>query len=242
MAQLNLDPQRLPWWFDPLVWWLAEVEAELDPLEAIQLQTMITKRRREIIDLVTQLVARNRKTGKFLWPVEPIADTLRPSPIVEGSLSALPPGSRWQRIVAGRLFVMKTPFAQNPTPLDALALEERRQVIAVGNLIFTAWFAARQPTRIEVGGPPNLDHPSDVVGVERVRGVKGAAVGLHLGPDHRRRNAVERDRFLHAKGVAGKVLGATISLYGKPRPKAARSLTQIVIGVDLTVDQVKALL
>ena len=115
-------------------------------------------------------------------------------------------------------------------------------MIAVGNLIFTAWFAARQPARIEAGGPRNLSDPLDIVWVERVRGVKGAAVGLHLGLDHRRRNAVERDRFLHAKGVAGKVLGATIDLYGKPRPKAARWLTQIVTGVDLTVDQVRALL
>jgi hypothetical protein len=201
------DPEHPPWWLDPLVSWLVE----LDFRDSMHLRIWTIEHRREIARFAIQLMARDRASGKFLWPVTPLADAY-----------------------------MLPPIAGNPTPLDALPLEERRQVIAVGNLLFVAWYAARQPTRVEAGGPRGLDHPGDVVGVGRVRGVETAARGFHH--HERDRNPVERSQFVRAKGVAGKTLGATIFFYGVPRAKATRTLTRLATGVDLTVEQVSALI
>jgi hypothetical protein len=208
----RFDPKRLRWWFDPLVSWLADIQTQLDLRHSTHLRIWTVKHRREIARLVVpHLVERDRANGEFLWPVTPLADAY-----------------------------MLPPIAGNPTPLDALPLEERRQVIAIGNLLFVAWWAARQPTRIEAGGPRDLDHPGDVVGVGRVRGVETAARGFHH--HERDRNPVERSQFVLAKGVAGKTLGATVFFYGRPRKKVTRELTRLATGVDLTIDQVYALI
>ena len=208
----ELDPERLPWWFDPLVSRLSDIETGLGSWEGSQLQTWITYHRHEIFGFMSQLVARDRTNGEFQWPVAPIADTRRAS------------------------------IAGNPTLADELPLEERRQIFAAADLLFAAWFANRQPTRVQAGTARqdigNLDHPGDVVGVEYVRGARGAAYGRY----QREHKAVEYRRFIHAKGVAGKILGATITLYGRPRVKVARELTRLATGVDLTVSQMRALI
>lgn len=144
------NPERPPWWFDPLVSWLVDIQAELDTRDAVHLRVWTIEHRREIASLAPQLMARDRTSGEFLWPVTPLADAY-----------------------------MLPPVAGHPTPLEALPLEERRQVIALGNLLLVAWWAARQPTRIEAGGPRDLDHPGDVVGVGLVRGADAAAEGFH---------------------------------------------------------------
>jgi hypothetical protein len=205
------NPEHPPWWFDPLVSWLVDIQAELDTRDAVHLRVWTIEHRREIASLAAQLMARDRTSGEFLWPVTPLADAY-----------------------------MLPPVAGHPTPLEALPLEERRQVIALGNLLFVAWRAALEPTRIEAGVPRDLDHPGDVVGVARIRGVKTATEGFFH--HERDRKPVERSRFLRAKGVAGKTLGATIFFYGWPRVKVTRELTRLATGVDLTVDQVRALI
>lgn len=185
-----------PWWLEPLAWRLAETmeiaQSDGRPKDANTLALNTLLHHVEIGMLMRRLTARGAPAAL------PIADTLRPPPL----------------LIAGLM-----------TPLDRLPADKRRQINAAAHLIETALFAAGQPTRIERGGPYDLNDPGDVVGVERVRTAKGA----------------RDEREVHAKGVCGKLIGATIEIYGTPRIKIARTLARLVTGVTLTVDEVKAL-
>ena len=121
-------------------------------------------------------------------------------------------------------------------PLDALPREARNQVLAFAHLIAVAFIASRSPTRIDVGGPRGLDHPGDVVGIDRLRGVAGSERDRH------RRKGSGGWPLIHAKGVAGKLLGQTMRCYGSPRPMIARTLTNIVTETTLTLAQIEALI
>jgi hypothetical protein len=87
-----------------------------------------------------------------------------------------------------------------------------------------------RPAQIVVGGPRDLDDPGDVLGVERVRNVEAW-----------RRKGLDYPKLAHVKGVAGKVLGVTIKLFGgKPLIGMTQALTRIVTGVSLSRDEVRS--
>ena len=195
-----------PWWLEPLAWRLAET-MEIEQSDG---------RPKDADTLARFSLLHHVEIGKFMRLLTArgapaplaVADTLRPPQVGPIEVQIL-------------------------TPLDRLPTEKRRQINAAAHLIETALFAASKPTRIERGGPHDLNDPGDVVGVERVRVRTDKGIR-----DDREAHA----KKVHAKGVAGKILGATIELYGAPRIKIARTLARLVTGEKtLTVEEVKAL-
>ena len=87
------------------------------------------------------------------------------------------------------------------------------------------------PARIIVGGPRNLDDPGDIVGVERVRNV-----------EFWRKKGLNYKKLIHVKGVAGKILGVTITLFGTPLIGVTQALTRMATGVPISRDEVRSLL
>lgn len=231
---------------EPLAWWLAEamevMQADGRPKDADSLVIFTAQHRVRLNKLIRVFV------GPCAPPVLPIVKdaTLRPPPI--RLINGLPPFEAVEPLLTRPLgspvsFLETLPSLDDlkltrpilgetavPTPLDRLPPEERRQVCAFGHLITVALFADSQPTRIERGGPRDLNDPVDAVGVERIRDadrtkarVKG--VGRIREVDARK---------VHAKGVCGKLIGQMIQLYGRLRFKAARILTELATGVALT--------
>jgi hypothetical protein len=87
------------------------------------------------------------------------------------------------------------------------------------------------PAQIMVGGPCNLDDPGDIVGVERVRNV-----------EFWRKKGLRYNKLIHVKGVAGKILGVTITLFGRPLIGVTQTLTRMATGVPISRDEVRSLL
>ena len=233
-------------WLEPRGWWLAEAMEVMQnygrPKDVDSLAIFTAQHRMRLNKLIRVFV------GPRAPPVLPIVKdaTLRPPPI--RLINGLPPFEAVERLLTRPLgspvsFLETLPSlddlrlarpifdeARILTPLDRLPPEERRQVCAFGHLITAALFADSQPTRIERGGPRDLNDPGDAVGVERIRDadrtktrVKG--VGRIRDVDERK---------IHAKGVCGKLIGQMIQLYGQSRFKAARILTELATGVALT--------
>jgi hypothetical protein len=105
----------------------------------------------------------------------------------------------------------------NVSPTD----EYLRLGAAVQLLILVA-AAAHRDMRLERGGPLNLDAPGDVVGFKRYNG-KPASRGRALA-------------------ITGRVIGAMFALYGKPFRKIARTLVKSAVGIELTLDEISALI
>ena len=86
-------------------------------------------------------------------------------------------------------------------------------------MIHAAYHAHWHPTRLARGGPRDLTHPGDVVGIERV---------------------TIRDEFkAHAVAVAAKTLGVVKAFYGVPRLRLVRSLVLLVTGEDVPVEKLR---
>ena len=228
-----------PWWLEPLAWRLAETmeiaQSDGRPKDADTLALNSLLHHVEIGRLMRQLTARNAPAAL------PIADTLRPPQV--GLINGLPPfeavASLLDRPLGSPVSFLETlpgTDALTPVidrmrpPLDRLPTEKRRQINAAAHLIETALIAARWPTQIVVGGPHDLNDAGDVVGVERVRHVEAW-----------RRKGVDYARLLHAKGVCGKLIGATNVLFSKPRVMVACTLTKMVTGVPLSFAEVRKL-
>jgi len=203
-------PKTLVWWLDPLAWRLGEAMTDAASRAAADaLATFTFRHSQRLVPLLRQLFARDA-SGTFVWPaVGYMADKMAATPI-EGSL---------------------------PTPLDHLGDDERWQVLAAASLILVAMTAATWSTRIEAGGPRDLSDPSDIVGVDRIRGASVKRRSAKGTP----RGRVDYRRLVWAKGVLGKLLGATEQLYGRPRQLVARRLTELVTGVPLSRDEARAL-
>jgi hypothetical protein len=87
------------------------------------------------------------------------------------------------------------------------------------------------PAQIMVGGPRNLDAPADIVGVKRIRNV-----------EFWRKKGLSYNKLVHVKGIAGKILGVTITLFGRPLIGVTQALTRMASGVPISRDEVRSLL
>jgi hypothetical protein len=142
----------------------------------------------------------------------------------------------WRRLVARNETDMRGQglvIGDYVTPAPALfswrpeGTSEKRQEFAFMCLIYRALRTHERTTRIDVVGPRDIFFDTgDVVGVNRVIVPSG----------------VDRPAFVHAMGVAAKTLATSILLYGKPRVKVVRRLTEIVTGVSLSEGQVRRLI
>lgn len=138
----------------------------------------------------------------------------------------------WRRLVARNVTDMRgqgLAIGDYVTPAPALfswrpeGSPEKRQEFAFLALIMRAIKTHERTTRIDVVGTRDIFDSGDVVGVNRVIVPSG----------------VDRPAFVHAMGVAAKTLATSILLYGKPRVKVVRRLTEIVTGVSLSEGQVR---
>ena len=112
--------------------------------------------------------------------------------------------------------------------LNDLPDDKRRQICAAGEVIFLAYHAHKHGTRLERGGSHDpahdLDHPGDIVGIERV--------------------TIHDETKAHALAVAGKVLAAMKAFYGCPHYRLTRNLAKLSTGVtnkDLPIDALREL-
>jgi hypothetical protein len=109
--------------------------------------------------------------------------------------------------------------------LDDLPVDMRRRICAAGEVIFVAYHAHKHGTRLERGGPHDpvhdLDHPGDVVGIERV-----------TIPDQAK---------AHALAVGGKTLVAMKALYDSPRYRLTQALVKLFTGEALSVEALREL-
>jgi hypothetical protein len=102
---------------------------------------------------------------------------------------------------------------------------------ALFELINAAIYATLlHPARIMVGGPP-LDDAGDIVGVDRIRNV-----------EFWRRKGLSYQNQIHVKGIAGKILGVTITLFGRPLIGVTQALTRMATGVPISRGEVRSLL
>lgn len=105
--------------------------------------------------------------------------------------------------------------------LDDLPDDKRREICAAGEVIWTAYHAHKHGTRLERGGPHDLNHPGDVVGIKRV--------------------TIRDEARAQALAVAGKTLVAMKALYGCPRYRLTQSVVKFFTGEDVLYEQLREL-
>jgi hypothetical protein len=196
-----------PWWVAPLMEWVREVRFALSSNGHFEddaaLKLLVRVRRDEIAKLMRAF------TSRAAPPTLPIADSLRaPSkqPPLDRVMLLLPSLREQQRRRA---------------ILDDLPVDKRRQICAAGHVLWTAYFAHRHKTQLERGGPQDLNHPGDLVGIKRV--------------------TIHDEQEAHAVAVAGKVLGAMKALYGSPRYKLTQSVVKLFTGVEVRPEKLREL-
>ena len=197
-----------PWWLAPLQEWMREARLALisnghvDDAEALRLLT------RTRGDEIAKLMRRGFMSRRPTSAVLPGADVSRPPP-------KLPPPDLPLDRAALLLPALKAEVKRRAI-LDDLPVDKRRQICAAGEVIFLAYHAHKHETRLKRGGPHDpahdLNHPGDIVGIERVR--------------------IHDETKAHALAVAGKVLAAMKAFYGCPHYRLTQNLVKLVTGKD----------
>jgi hypothetical protein len=219
-----------PWWSAPLQEWFREARLALisnghyDDAEALRL---LLRTRDQEINRLRHLARVNKERfdaaevqhargdgiaklmGSFLRAgtpaVFPIADSWR-APFKRPRLDRVLP-----------LLPALTVELKRRAIIDDLSDDKRRQICAAAGVFWVAYHAHKHPTRLERGGPRDLDHFGDIVGITRVR--------IH-----------DEDKA-HALAVAGKVLVAMEAFYGKPRFVLTGSVVKFFTGANVSVEK-----
>jgi hypothetical protein len=232
--QKNAPPPPPPEWLAPLEEWMREVRFALTSngrfVEAEDLRLLMRTRDQEIdrlrhlarvsnkrFDTAEAQHARGdgiaRLMRGFLSPaapaVLPITDSYR-APFKR------PPPDRVELLLPALRVEQK-----RRALLDDLPDDKRRRICAAGNVLFTAYHAHRHETRLERGGPHDLNHPGDIVGIKRVR--------------------IRDESKAHALAVAGKTLVAMKAFYGRPRYRLTQSVVRFFTGEGVLYEQLREL-
>jgi hypothetical protein len=198
---------RPPWWLAPFMEWVREVRFALTSNGRFEddaaLKLLIRLRHDEISKLIRAF------TSRAAPPTLPIADTLR-APFKQPPLD---------RVMV--LLPILREEQRRRAILDNLPVEKRRQICAAGHVLWTAYFAHKHKTQLERGGPQDLTHPGDRVGITRV--------------------TIHDEQEAHAVAVAGKVLGVMKSLYDSPRYKLTGSVVKLFTGVQVPPEKLREL-
>jgi hypothetical protein len=212
-----MDPD-VPWWIDPLVARLAEaVEKQRtrgDTHSADAIQVLVGARPGELRRSLAQLFAVNRD-DEFFHPAKEIAHGFWDTPfVILGE-----PAATLEESTMVRLGV-----------LADLSPPRLRQVNGVAHVLVSAVHAVKNPSRIEAGGPRDLNDPSDVVGVRYVASKRAAERGIRY------------QQMLHLKGAAAKVIGQFEAVFGRPHYVAAATLIELLTGTRLTPRELRTLI
>jgi hypothetical protein len=232
-----------PWWSAPLQEWFREARLALisngHPDDAEELRLLMRTRDQEINRLKEvarlRLLAgeRGKQGGRTSGRFDAVeAQRARGDGIAKLMSSFLRAGTP---AVTPTTDFWRAPFKQ-PSPdrvellrpvlqaeqrrraiIDDLPEDKRRQICAAAGVIWVAYHAHKHPTRLERGGPRDLNHPGDSVEIGRTM--------VH--------DAVES----HALAVAGKTLVAMEAFYGKPRFVLNGSLVRFFTGEEVSVDK-----
>lgn len=200
-----------PPWFEPLKEWVREVRFALtsnghcDEAEALRL--LMRDRGDEIARLM-----RGFRSGAVPATL-PSADSWRAPP-------KLPPPDLPLDRAALLLPVLRVELKRRAI-LNDLLDDKRRHICAAGGVIWTAYHAHQHKTRLERGGPRDLNHVGDIVGIERV--------------------TLREESKAHALAVAGKTLVAMKALYGHPRYRLTQSVVKFFTGEDVLYEQLREL-
>jgi hypothetical protein len=196
-----------PWWLAPLEEWMREVVFALTSNgrfdDAGTLRLLMRIRGGAIAKLMRDFTRRDAPA-----PL-PSADSWR-APFKRPPLDRVLPLLPALRVERERRAI-----------LDDLSVDKRRQIYAAGGVIWVAFYAHRHKTRLERGGPRDLNHPGDVVGIERVR--------------------IRDVQKAHALAVGGKTLAAMQEFYGKPRLRLTRSVVKVFTGEEVPVEKLREL-
>jgi hypothetical protein len=207
MSYRHAEPS---WWINPLAYRLAEAAESFEHSGLAYLSTLIrvlasggpTTLRASLSRLFA-----NDDAGELLYPARALNYAFCTPIVISG-----PPGETIEKSNVERI-----------GELASLESEELRQVDAVAFILVSAVMAfADRNTRIEVGGPRDLNDPGDVVGVDRIGGKSAFKHG------------VDYQWMRHLKGAAGKTIGLFEEIFDGPHLGATAAIFERLSSIRLT--------
>jgi hypothetical protein len=201
------DKRKPPKWRAPLTEWVREIVFawRLRGLYEPAAELVAISRHLKILRMLGQLL------GKGGPPVT-TTDVFRPPfPYFPRAIM----GPMWRSMVVAEI--------QSRALIANLSTQELLRLGAAAELMAVAAFAANQDTRLERGGPLNLEDPGEVVGFLR-----------HTDKLVSRRNK--------ALAVGGRIVGAMFGFYSRAFPKIVITLVKSTVGITLTLKEVNALI